>query len=86
MGVISSSTSSLVRLLGSQVGAVGDVLGPVADALVRVEHEVGRAWHVVLALALAHVVLAAVAVVAVVRDVAVGFFAYHLVSCTSKNE
>lgn len=55
------------------------VLRPVADVLVRVEHQVHRAGHVVLALTLAHVVHRAVALVRVVGDVVVLLLASHLV-------
>lgn len=53
------------------------VLGPVTHVLVGVEDEVGGARHVVLTLALAHVVHGAVRLVRVVRDVAVLLLACH---------
>lgn len=56
-----------------------DILGPVAYVLVRVEHQIRRAGHVVLPLTLAHVVVRAVTFVRMVAYVAVLFFARHLV-------
>lgn len=57
------------------------VLGPVTHVLVGVEDEVGGARHVVLTLALAHVVHGAVRLVRVVRDVAVLLLARHCGRC-----
>lgn len=48
------------------VRAAFHVLGPVAHVLVGVENQLRRAGHVVLALALAHVVHGAVQLVSVV--------------------
>lgn len=57
------------------------VLRPVAHVLVGVEHEVGRTGHVVLTLALAHVVHRAVRLVRVVGDVTVLLLASHRRGC-----
>jgi hypothetical protein len=62
------------------VHAMFHVLGPVAHVLVGVEHELRRARHVVLALALAHVVHGAVQLVPMVRDVTFLLLAHHGVS------
>lgn len=58
-----------------------DVLGPITDVLLRVEHEVGGTRHVVLALSLAHVVMGAVSLVGVVGNVTVFFLTRYGVCC-----
>lgn len=61
-----------------------DVLRPVANVLVRVEDQVGRAGHVVLAFALAHEVVGAVRLIRMVADVTVLFGADDLVGWERK--
>lgn len=57
-----------------------DVLGPVADVLLRIEDQVGGTGHVVFPLALAHVVVGAVGPILMVADVSVLFGAGHIMS------
>jgi hypothetical protein len=61
-----------------------DVLLPVTDVLIRVENEVSGTGHVVLPLSLTHVVLAAVGLVRVVRNVTLLLSTRHLVGCKEK--
>lgn len=61
-----------------------DILWPITNVFVRVEHEVRGARHVVLPLSLAHVVHGAVSLVGVVRDVAIFFFASDFVGWKDK--
>jgi len=57
-----------------------DVFGPIADVLLGIEDQVGGTGHVVLPLALAHVVVGAVGPILVVADVSVLLGAGHVMS------
>lgn len=81
MGEVDEAGLSSDRRRLRVLQATLDVLGPIADIFVGVEYEVHRTGHVVLALALAHVVHRAVIFVRVVRYVIVLLVARHLVSC-----
>lgn len=64
-----------------------DILRPVADILVGVEDQIHRTRHVMLALALAHVIHRAVVLVRVVRYMIVLLVAHHFVcyeKCSGK--
>lgn len=58
-----------------------DILWPVADVLVRIKDQVHRTGHVMLALALAHIVHCAIILVRVIRYMIVFFVARHFVRC-----
>lgn len=55
------------------------ILGPIANILVVVEHQILRTRHVMFPLSLAHVVHSAVGLVGVVRNVAIFLFASDFV-------
>jgi len=57
-----------------------DIFGPIADVLLGIEDQVGGTGHVVLPLALAHVVVGAVGPILVVADVSVFLGAGHVMS------
>jgi len=57
-----------------------DIFGPIADVLLGIEDQVGGTGHVVLPLALAHVVVGAVGPILVVADVSVLLGAGHVMS------
>lgn len=56
-----------------------DILRPIADILVRIKDQVHRTGHVMLALALAHIVHRAIILVRVIRYMIVFFVARHFV-------
>lgn len=62
-----------------------DILRPIANILRRIEDQICRARHVMLALPLAHVIVRTVRLVRMVADVAVLFLARHLVGCCVRN-
>lgn len=63
-----------------------DVLRPVANVLVRIEHEINRTGHVMFAFSLAHVVHRAIVLVGMVRYVIVLLVASHLVGYKFKEK
>jgi hypothetical protein len=63
-----------------------DVLGPITDVLLRVEHQIAGTGHVVLPLALAHVVVGAVRLVRVVGNVAVFLLTGNYVGCEGRKK
>lgn len=56
-----------------------NILGPIADILLRIEDQVGRTWHVMLAFSLAHVIMGTVGPILVVANVSILFRTGHIV-------
>lgn len=59
--------------------AAFDIFGPIADVLIGIEDQIGRARHVVLAFSFAHEVVGTVALVWMIADVAILFGANNFV-------
>lgn len=61
--------------------AAFNILRPVANVLLWIEDQIGRTWHVMLALSLAHIVMRAIGPILVVANVSLLLRTGHIMSC-----
>lgn len=77
------SSRCLGRRLRGGVAAL-NILRPVTNVLLWIEDQIGRAWHMMLALSLAHIVMRAIGPILMVTNVAILLRTGHIMGFKSK--